>query len=149
LSTCHKGGPPGWLVPACLKPTEAPARCSRQLQDQRSKHPSIEGGATIWRHHRSAIATVCLASFLDGQRKEAALKTRDETDVLPALTADLRLSRLHSLVRYKVLEAGKFAWPKVQDGTMRLSRAQYEALFEGLDWRRVMAQRVTAPTAAG
>ncbi|WP_413990675.1 IS66 family insertion sequence element accessory protein TnpB [Labrys okinawensis] len=42
-----------------------------------------------------------------------------------------------------------FAWPKVQDGTMRLSRAQYEALFEGLDWRRVMAQRVTAPTAAG
>jgi transposase len=50
---------------------------------------------------------------------------------------------------YKVLESGKFAWPKVQDGTMRLSRGQYEALFEGLDWRRVMAQRVTAPTAAG
>lgn len=44
---------------------------------------------------------------------------------------------------YKILEHGNFAWPKVQDGTMRLSRAQYEALFEGLDWRRVMAQRVT------
>ncbi|MDW9776506.1 IS66 family insertion sequence element accessory protein TnpB [Sinorhizobium meliloti] len=44
---------------------------------------------------------------------------------------------------YKVLEQGSFAWLKVQDGTMRLSRAQYEALFEGLDWRRVMAQRVT------
>ena len=50
---------------------------------------------------------------------------------------------------YKVLEEGKFAWPKVQDGVMRLSRAQCEALVEGLDWRRVMAQRVTAPTAAG
>ena len=50
---------------------------------------------------------------------------------------------------YKILEQGSFAWPKVQDGTMRLSRAQYEALFEGLDWRRVMAQRVTAPLAAG
>ncbi|WP_161623523.1 IS66 family insertion sequence element accessory protein TnpB [Sinorhizobium fredii] len=50
---------------------------------------------------------------------------------------------------YKVLEQGNFAWPKVQDGTMRLSRAQFEALFEGLDWRRVMAQRVTPPTAAG
>ncbi|TCP74232.1 IS66 Orf2 like protein [Rhizobium sp. PP-CC-2G-626] len=25
---------------------------------------------------------------------------------------------------------GSFAWPKVQDGTMRLSRGQYEALFE-------------------
>jgi transposase len=50
---------------------------------------------------------------------------------------------------YKVLEQGNFAWPKVQDGTMRLSRAQFEALFEGLDWRRMMAQRVPPPTAAG
>jgi len=49
----------------------------------------------------------------------------------------------------KVLEQGSFAWPKVQDGTMRLSRAQFEALFEGLDRRRVMAQRVLTPTAAG
>jgi len=51
----------------------------------------------------------------------------------------------------------------VQDGTMRLSRAQYEVLFErvrrirnqsgGLfsrrKWRRVMAQRVAPATAAG
>jgi len=43
---------------------------------------------------------------------------------------------------YKVLEQGSFAWPKIQDGVMRLSRAQAEALFEGLDWRRVVAQRV-------
>lgn len=50
---------------------------------------------------------------------------------------------------YKVLEQGSFAWSKVQDGVMRLSRAQFEALFEGLDWRRVVAQRVLAPTAAG
>ena len=50
---------------------------------------------------------------------------------------------------YKVLEQGSFAWPRVQDGTMRVSWAQFEALFEGLDWRRVMAQRVLAPTAAG
>ena len=47
------------------------------------------------------------------------------------------------VLTYKILENGSFAWPKVQDGTMCLSRAQYEALFEGLDWRRVMAQRVT------
>ncbi|WP_257623509.1 MULTISPECIES: transposase [unclassified Rhizobium] len=47
------------------------------------------------------------------------------------------------------MEQGSFAWPKVQDGTMRLSRGQYEAMFEGLDWRRVMAQRVSAPSAAG
>ncbi|WP_162620581.1 IS66 family insertion sequence element accessory protein TnpB [Limimaricola cinnabarinus] len=49
---------------------------------------------------------------------------------------------------YKRLEAGSFTWPKVQDGVMRLSRAQFETLFEGLDWRRVMARRVSAPTVA-
>mgnify|MGYP001025857144 FL=1 len=53
------------------------------------------------------------------------------------------------VLTYKVLEQGSFAWPKVQDGVMRVSRAQAEALFEGLDWRRVVAQRVRAPTAAG
>ncbi|MFN6006247.1 MAG: IS66 family insertion sequence element accessory protein TnpB [Paracoccaceae bacterium] len=50
---------------------------------------------------------------------------------------------------YKVLEQSNFAWPKVQDGVMRVSRAQAEALFEGLDWRRTIARRVQAPTAAG
>lgn len=53
------------------------------------------------------------------------------------------------VLTYKVLEHGSFAWPKVQDGVMRLSRAQAEALFEGLDWRRTVARRVAAPTAAG
>ena len=50
---------------------------------------------------------------------------------------------------YKRLEQGSFSLPKVQDGVMRLSRAQFEALFEGLDWRRVMAQKVVPPAAAG
>ena len=50
---------------------------------------------------------------------------------------------------YKRLEQGSFAWPKVQDGTIRLSRAQFEALFEGLDWRRIVARRVLPPSAAG
>lgn len=50
---------------------------------------------------------------------------------------------------YKRLEQGSFAWPKIQDGVMRLSRAQFEALFEGLDWRRVVARKVRAPAAAG
>jgi len=31
---------------------------------------------------------------------------------------------------------------------MRLSRAQFEALFEGLDWRRVAVPLVQAPAAA-
>lgn len=50
---------------------------------------------------------------------------------------------------YKRLEDGKFAWPPLRDGVMRLSRAQFEALVEGLDWRRVWARGITAPTRAG
>lgn len=52
------------------------------------------------------------------------------------------------VLTYKRLEQGKFAWPAVRDGVMRLSRAQFEALFEGLDWRRVHARRVRRPAAA-
>jgi len=52
------------------------------------------------------------------------------------------------VMAYKRLEDGKFAWPGISDGVMRLSRAQFEALFEGLDWRRVMARRVATPAAA-
>ena len=53
------------------------------------------------------------------------------------------------VLTYKVLEQGSFAWPKVQDGVMRVSRSQAEALFEGLDWHRTVARRVQAPAAAG
>ena len=52
------------------------------------------------------------------------------------------------VLTYKRLEQGSFAWPAVRDGVMRLSPAQFEALFEGLDWRRVRAPRVCRPAAA-
>ena len=52
------------------------------------------------------------------------------------------------VLAHKCLEQGRFAWPSVHDGTMRLSRAQFEALFEGLDWRRVWSSRVRRPLAA-
>ncbi|EYD77499.1 Mobile element protein [Rubellimicrobium mesophilum DSM 19309] len=49
----------------------------------------------------------------------------------------------------KRLEEGEFRWPKVQDGAIRLTAAEFSALFEGLDWRRVhAAQRPRAPVAA-
>ena len=47
------------------------------------------------------------------------------------------------MLYYKRLEHDKFAWPKALDGIMRLAKAQFEALFEGLDWRRVMARADT------
>ena len=37
----------------------------------------------------------------------------------------------------KRLEAGKFFWPRVEDGVMHLSPAQLQALLEGLEWTRV------------
>ena len=39
------------------------------------------------------------------------------------------------------------AWPSIRDGVMRLSHAQFEALFAGLDWRRVRAVTARAPQA--
>lgn len=37
----------------------------------------------------------------------------------------------------KRLERGRFIWPRVESGTVQLSRAQLSMLLEGIDWRRV------------
>lgn len=47
----------------------------------------------------------------------------------------------------KRLEQGKFRWPRIEDGVMRLSAAQLHALLEGLDWSRVHAVRAARPHA--
>jgi transposase len=47
----------------------------------------------------------------------------------------------------KRLEDGRFRWPAIEDGVMRLSPAQLSALMEGLDWSRVHMRRVRAPQA--
>ena len=47
----------------------------------------------------------------------------------------------------KRLEDGRFRWPTIQDGVMRLSPAQLSALLEGLDWSRVHMRRGRAPQA--
>ena len=53
-------------------------------------------------------------------------------------------------MRYKRLEDGEFHWPKMQDGAMRLTAAQFSALFEGLNWKRVHALlEVRVPEVAG
>ena len=50
----------------------------------------------------------------------------------------------------KRLEDGVFHWPRMQDGAMRLTAAQFSALFEGLDWKRVRAAPETrVPQATG
>lgn len=50
----------------------------------------------------------------------------------------------------KKLEDGKFQWPAVTDGVVRLTSAELQFLLEGLDWRRVHERRgETAPLQAG
>ena len=49
---------------------------------------------------------------------------------------------------YKRLEETTFAWPAVQNGAVTLNRAQFEALFAGLDWRKVRALEARRPAAA-
>ena len=50
----------------------------------------------------------------------------------------------------KRLEDGKFCWPAITDGVVRLTAAQLQALLEGLDWRRVHEARGrVAPVTAG
>ena len=49
----------------------------------------------------------------------------------------------------KRLEEGKFCWPAITNGLVRLTAAQLQALLEGLDWRRVHDARDTrVPVAA-
>ncbi|MEO4045084.1 IS66 family insertion sequence element accessory protein TnpB [Hoeflea sp. CAU 1731] len=48
---------------------------------------------------------------------------------------------------YKRLEEHAFTWPGIRDGLMTLNHAQFEALFAGLDCRRVRAVEARAPAA--
>jgi transposase len=49
---------------------------------------------------------------------------------------------------WKRLERGRFQWPAVSDGAIRLSAAQLAILLEGLDWSRVAARPVIRPRLA-
>ena len=52
------------------------------------------------------------------------------------------------VMAYKRLEDTTFTWPAIKDGMMGLNHAQFEALFAGLDWRKVKALDTRPPAAA-
>lgn len=52
------------------------------------------------------------------------------------------------VMAYKRLEAHSFIWPAVKDGLMTMNAAQFDALFAGLDWRRLRPLQVAAPQGA-
>ena len=48
----------------------------------------------------------------------------------------------------KRLEAGRFKWPPVTDGVVRLSVLQLSVLLSGLPWERLQAPPIFRPRAA-
>ena len=48
----------------------------------------------------------------------------------------------------KRLETGRFCWPPVEDGMMKLSAAQLSVLLDGHEWSRIETRDVTRPSAA-
>lgn len=51
------------------------------------------------------------------------------------------------VMTYKRIEGKGFEWPKIVDGMISLNKSQFEALFEGLDWKRVTARHMRRPIA--
>jgi transposase len=51
------------------------------------------------------------------------------------------------VLAYKRLEEHTFTWPGIKNGLMTLTHAQFEALFAGVDWRRVHAVQTRMPEA--
>jgi transposase len=45
----------------------------------------------------------------------------------------------------KWLEAGRFTWPPIRDGSLHLTPAQFSMLVAGLDWTRVPERVVRRP----
>jgi transposase len=47
----------------------------------------------------------------------------------------------------KRLDEGRFRWPRIENGVMRMTSAQLAALIEGLEWSRVQTVEARKPTA--
>jgi transposase len=50
---------------------------------------------------------------------------------------------------YKRIEGRGFIWPGIKDGMLTITKSQFEALFEGIDWRRVTSRQTVKPRLAG
>lgn len=52
------------------------------------------------------------------------------------------------VMTYKRLEDNSFVWPAISNGILSVNHAQFEALFAGLDWRKVKAITTRPPAAS-
>jgi transposase len=46
---------------------------------------------------------------------------------------------------HKRIEGKGFAWPRISDGTISISKAQFEALFDGLNWKSISERKTFHP----
>ena len=51
------------------------------------------------------------------------------------------------VMTYKRIERAGFIWPLMIDGVTTINCSQFEALFERLDWQRVVPRHVRKPVA--
>ncbi|MFK8034870.1 MAG: IS66 family insertion sequence element accessory protein TnpB [Hyphomicrobiales bacterium] len=47
----------------------------------------------------------------------------------------------------KRIEGAGFVWQRMTDGVITINRSQVEALFDGLDWQRVVPRHTRKPIA--
>lgn len=88
--------------------------------------------------------------FVFRARKADRLKLLYWDDEEDQETVQWTVSPTNGLVMaYKRLEEHSFTWPAVKDGLMGMIHTQFEALFGGLDWRRMRAVNARAPEAEG
>ena len=46
---------------------------------------------------------------------------------------------------HKRIEGKGFVWPRISDGTISISKAQFEALFDGLNWKSISERKTFHP----
>lgn len=49
----------------------------------------------------------------------------------------------------KILESGRFVWPPITDGVIRLNSQELALLLAGMDWSRLVEMPVKRPVKAG
>ena len=114
------------------------------------ERPSVRGVTPPGRGHTAGIAAIVAGGdvvkswWLDFRPCGLAAVVHNELGLDPLFGGRLCLPSQANRIKVlwwdgtglnKRLEQGRFAWPTVHNGVMRLTRAQFEALFEGL-WRR-------------
>lgn len=49
---------------------------------------------------------------------------------------------------HKRIEGKGFVWPRISEGTISISKAQFEALFDGLNWKSIAERKTFHPATA-